>query len=149
MQESTLPRSLRANSLGRSGCGAGKWRRACKYVSGIEYLHRKSPCEMLIGGDGISNDVIALSTCLLMFVYLRARWHFVLIGGNVTAQSTGSRWGIGGGIQISENQLQALLPFAAPPPRPGHPGELARSWLVAPAYLLAHEKKWLITTKQK
>ena len=80
MQESTLPRSLRANSLGRSGGGAGKWRRACKYVSGIEYLHRKSRCEILIGGDGISNDVIALSTvsfnvCLpSRSLALRADW---------------------------------------------------------------------------
>ena len=29
----------------------------------FEYLHRKSRCEMLIGGDGISNDVITLGTC--------------------------------------------------------------------------------------
>ena len=30
-----LASSLRASSPGRSGCGAGKERRACKYVSGI------------------------------------------------------------------------------------------------------------------
>ena len=29
----------------------------------FEYPHRKSRCEMLIGGDYISNDVIALGTC--------------------------------------------------------------------------------------
>ena len=29
----------------------------------FEYRHRKSRCEMLIGGDYISNDVIALGTC--------------------------------------------------------------------------------------
>ena len=28
----------------------------------FEYLHRKSRCEMLIGGDGISNDVITFGT---------------------------------------------------------------------------------------
>ena len=28
--------------------------------------------------------------CFSMFVYIRARIHFVLIGGNLTAQSTGS-----------------------------------------------------------
>ena len=33
----------------------------------FEYLHRKSRCEMLIGGDGISS-VITLGTCFSMFV---------------------------------------------------------------------------------
>ena len=28
----------------------------------FEYLHRKRRCEMLIGGDGISNNVITLGT---------------------------------------------------------------------------------------
>jgi len=46
---------------------------------------------MLIGGDDISNDVITL-----------ARFRFALIGGNLTAQLTGSHRGIGGGIQIPE-----------------------------------------------
>ena len=40
----------------------------------FEYLHRKSRCEMLIGGDDISNDVITLGTCFSMFVYIRADW---------------------------------------------------------------------------
>ena len=44
---------------------------------------------MLIGGHDIS-----------MFVYIRTRFHFVLIGGNLTAQSTGRHRGIRGGIQI-------------------------------------------------
>ena len=57
----------------------------------FEYLHRKSLCEMLIGGAD-SNDVITLGTC----------FRFALIGGNLTAQSTGSHRGIGGGIQIPE-----------------------------------------------
>ena len=48
----------------------------------FEYLHRKSRCEMLIGGDDISNDVIILRTCFSMFVYIRAR--FALIGANLT-----------------------------------------------------------------
>ena len=68
----------------------------------FEYLHRKSRCEMLIGGDDISNDVITLGTCFSMFVYIRACLCFMLIGGNLTAQSTGSHRGIGGGIQIPE-----------------------------------------------
>ena len=66
----------------------------------VEYLHQKSLCEMLIGGDDISNDVITLGTCFLMFVYIRTRFRFALIGGNLTAQSTGSHRGIDGGIQI-------------------------------------------------
>ena len=79
---------------------------------------------MLIGGDDISNDVITLGTCFSMFVYIRARIRFALIGGNLTAQSTGSHRGIGGKIQIPEKQLQALLLFPAPPPE--RPGEFAR-----------------------
>ena len=67
---------------------------------------------MLIGGNDISNDVITL-----------ARFRFTLIGRNLTAQSTGSHTGIGGGIQIPETYLQALLPFPAPAPE--RPGELA------------------------
>ena len=57
---------------------------------------------MLIGGDDIRNDVITLSTCFSMFVYIRVRFCFALIGGNLTAQSTGSHRVIGGGIQIPE-----------------------------------------------
>ena len=81
---------------------------------------------MLIGGDDISNDVIILGTCFSMFVYIRARFRFALIGGNLTAQPMGSPRGIGGGIQIPEREtsLQAILSFPAPPPE--CPGELAR-----------------------
>ena len=57
---------------------------------------------MLIGGDDISHDVITLGTCVSMFVYIRARFPFALIGGNLTAQSTGSHRGIGTGIKIPE-----------------------------------------------
>ena len=71
---------------------------------------------MLIGGDDISNDVITLGTCFSMFVYIRARFRFALIGGNLTVQSPGSQRGIEGGIQIPETRLQALFPFPAPPP---------------------------------
>ena len=82
---------------------------------------------MLIGGDDISNDVITLSTCFSMFVHIRVRFRCELIGGNLTAQSTGSHRGIGGRIQIPETLLQALLPFPAAPPE--RPGELARRLL--------------------
>ena len=74
---------------------------------------------MLIGGDGISNDVITLGMCFSMFVYIHAHFHFMLIGGNLTAQSTGSHRGIRGGIQIPEGHSWKLS-FLFPP------GELAR-----------------------
>ena len=57
---------------------------------------------MPIGGGDNGNDVITLGSCFSMFVYIRARFRFVLISGNLTPQSTGSRRGIGGGIQIPE-----------------------------------------------
>ena len=69
---------------GRSGGGAGKRGKT------------------LIGGDDISNDVITLGKCVSMVVHIRARFRFELIGRNLTAQSTGSHRGIGGGIQIPE-----------------------------------------------
>ena len=90
----------------------------------FEHLHQKSRGEMLIGGDDISNDVITLGTCFSMLVYIRARFCFALIHKNPTAQSTGNHRGIGGGIQISEKYLQALLHFRAPPPE--RPRELPR-----------------------
>ena len=66
---------------------------------------------MLIGGEDISNGAITLGTCFLMLVCIRARFRFVLIGGNLTAQSKGSHRGIEGGIQIPETRraLESLL----------------------------------------
>ena len=60
-----LTLSLRASSPGRSGGGAGKeGELACTLCTSLEseYLHRKSRCEILIGGDDISNEDIALGT---------------------------------------------------------------------------------------
>ena len=68
----------------------------------FEYLHRKNQCKMLIGRDDISNNVITLSMCFSMFVYISTCFRFALIVGNFTAQSTGSHRGIKGGIQIPE-----------------------------------------------
>ena len=48
---------------------------------------------MLIGG---------MPRVFLMVVYIRARFRVAVIGENLTAQSTGSHRGIGGGIQIPE-----------------------------------------------
>ena len=92
--------SLRASFPGRSGGEVGIERRACNSSLEFEYLHRKRQCEMLVGGNDISNGVITLGVCFLMFVYIRARFRFALIGENLTAQSTRSHGGIGGGIQI-------------------------------------------------
>ena len=81
---------------------------------------------MLIGGDGISNDVITLGWCFSWLLLFRARLPFALIGGNLAVQSTGNHGGVGGGIQIPETQLQTAASsssfsrFAAKAP-----GELA------------------------
>ena len=69
---------------------------------------------MLIGGDDISNDIITLGMCFSMFVYIYARFCFMLIGRNLTVQSTGSHRGIGGGIQIPEGHSWKLS-FLFPP----------------------------------
>ena len=66
--------NLPANSPGRYDRGAGKGRRIqlqLRLWTEFEHLYRKSRCEMLIGGDDISNDVDA---CFSMFVYIRADW---------------------------------------------------------------------------
>ena len=90
--KSLMKDSLRANSSGCSGGGA----------PGILISASKKSCKKLIGGDDISNDVITIGTCFSMFIYIRARFRFALIGGNLTAQSKGSHRGIGSGIQIPE-----------------------------------------------
>ena len=79
----------------------------------FEYLHRKSRCEDLIGGD----DVITLGTCFSIFVCIRDRFRLVLIGGNLTAQSTGSHRGTGGGIQIPETVVAISPSFSCPSAR--------------------------------
>ena len=87
-----------------------------------EYLHPKSRCEVLAGEEDFSNDVVTLGTCISMFVYIRVLFHFAL-----TDESTGIHREIGGGIQMPEAKLQALLPFPAPPPE--RPGVLAsQAW---------------------
>ena len=69
----------------------------------FEYLHQKSQCEMLIGRDDISIDVITLGTCFsIFFFYVHACFRFTPIGRNLTAQSRGSHRGIEGGMQILE-----------------------------------------------
>ena len=85
----------------RSGGGAGKGRTACWNLNiCIEKVEGRGGalgrCEMLIGRDDISNDVITLGTYFSRFVYIRVRFRFTLIGGILTATSTGAtgnwRW---------------------------------------------------------
>ena len=120
--------SLWASSRGCSGGGAGKGRRACNYVSGIwicALTNRKRRCKMLIGRDDINNDTISLGMCFSMFVYTCTHFCFPLIGRNLTARSTGSHRGIGGGIQIPEKRHSCKAvrspsfscPFAKAPQR--------------------------------
>ena len=88
----------------------------------FEYLHQKSQCEMLIGRDDISNDVITLGTCFSMFFYIHARFHFMLIGRNLTAQSRGSHRGIGGGMKFQ--RCSCKRSFLFPPCRQSAPESL-------------------------
>ena len=52
----------------------GKGRRASLQLRlwNLNFLHGKSRCDMLIGGDDISDDVITLGTCFSMFPHIRA-----------------------------------------------------------------------------
>ena len=85
---------------------------------------------MLIGGDDISNDVITLGACFAMFVYIPARFCFVLIGGFdslVDEEPQGNwRWNSNSSLVAI-----ALLPFPALPPE--CPGELTHR-------IVLHEK---------
>ena len=95
---------LSASSMWRlGGDGAGNWRRACNSSLEFGYLHRKSQCQKLIGGDDISNDIITLGTCFSMFV-LCLCW-------NLTVQLTGSHSRIVGGIQIQRRICKLFFLF--------------------------------------
>ena len=85
---------------------------------------------MLICEDDISN-VIILGMCFSIFVYICARLHFVLIGGNLTAHVYGELQGNWMWNSNSKDihvvcKLSFLFPF---PPRE-RPGELARRLVV-------------------
>ena len=100
--KSLIKDSLRASSPRSLAAGRENEGELATTSMEFEYRHRKSRVKKLIGGDDISNDVITLGTCFSMFVYIRARFRFALIGRNLTAQSKGSHRGITGGIQIPE-----------------------------------------------
>ena len=120
--------SLRTSSPGCSVDGAGRGRIALNYVSEIWI----SICiENVDAKCWLAEMTLAMTWLPLagvfryvFFFYISARFCFALIGGNWTAQLTGSYRGIGGGIQLRETYLQVLLPFPAPPQK--RPWELAR-----------------------
>ena len=88
----------------------------------FEYLHWKSWCKMLIGGDDISNEVV-FNSCFSMFVYIRADWW--KSDSSVDREPQGNwRWN-------SNSRDSCKLSFLFPAPPPKHPRELAcRLWLV-------------------
>ena len=55
-----------------------------------------------------------IGTYFSTFVYIRTRFRFALISGNMTAQSTGSHRGIGGGISC---KVASSLSFSRPAAR--------------------------------
>ena len=77
---------------------------------------------MLIGGDDISNDVITLGTCFSVLVYIRARLRLALIGGNLTAQSTGSHRELE--VEFKFQRRSCKLFFLFPPRRQSTPESL-------------------------
>ena len=110
------------NSLWANSPGRGRKRKESLQLClwNLNICIEKVDANCWSGGDD-SNNIIPLGMCFSMFVYICAHFCFALIGGNVTAQLTGSHRGIGDGIQIPEMYLQALLLFPALP----CPGELA------------------------
>ena len=67
---------------------------------------------------------IPLSRVFSRFVYIRARFRFALIVGNLTAQSKESHKGMGSGIQIPEERRSCKLSFLSPPRNQSAPGSL-------------------------
>ena len=61
--------SLRASSPGALAAGREKEEELATTSLEFEYLHRRSPCELLIGGGDIINDVITLGACFSMFTF--------------------------------------------------------------------------------
>ena len=122
--------SLRKGSPGRSVDGAGKGRIALNCVSGIWKIYENVDAKCWLAEMTLAMTSLPLARVFRyvfffsFFFYISARFRFALISGNWTAQLTGSHRGIGGGIQLRETYLQAILPFPTPPPK--RPGQLAR-----------------------
>ena len=91
---------------------------------GFDYLHRKSRCVMLIGGDDIRNEALPLARVFQCLFPLRADWR--RSDSSVDGES-GNHKGIGGGIDGGNSNSRGVVassrPFPAPPP------ERNRAWL--------------------
>ena len=112
--------SVRASFPGGSGGRAGKEGELATSSLEFEYLHRKTRCEMPIGGGDIGNDVITLGSCFSIFVYIRARFRFALISGKSDASVDGNwRWN-----SNSRDVVASSPSFPAPPSE--SPGEFTR-----------------------
>ena len=72
--KSWIKDSLRARSPGSLAAGRENEGELATTSLEFEYLNRKSRFKKLIGGDGISHDVITLGKSLSMLVYIRADW---------------------------------------------------------------------------
>ena len=81
----------------------------------FDYLHRKKRCEMLFSGDDTSNGFITPGTYFSMFVYIRARFRFALIGGNLTVD--GEPQGNWRRNSNSRNVVASSLSFSRPAAR--------------------------------
>ena len=112
--------SLRASSSGRSGGWAAKRRRACSFVSG-KWISR---CEMLIGGDDVSNDAITLGTCFQCLFTIA----LVSASSWLTEIWQLSRRGATGELEVEFKfqRRSCQLSFLFPPRLPERPGEFAR-----------------------
>ena len=83
--------SLRASFSGCSGGGAGKgWDLATTCLE-FKYLHRqieKVAAKCWLAEMTLIMASLPLAHVFLMFVYIRARFRFALIGGNLKAQNS-------------------------------------------------------------
>ena len=88
------------------------------YVSGIWISASKKPMQKWWRKWWRHYPWRVLSRVFQCFLYIRVRFRFALIGGNLTAQLTGSHRGIGGRIQIPETLQVASFPsFSRPAAR--------------------------------
>ena len=95
----------------------------------FEYLHQKSRCKMLIGGDDVSDDVITLGACFHVFFNVFFSFAFVSALRWLAEIWLLSWRGVTEELEAEFKfqrrcKLQAFLPFPAPPLE--RPKELAR-----------------------
>ena len=127
--------SPRTSPLGRSSGGLGKGGRACSYVSGIwlSALKKVDPkCWLTEMTLVMTSLPLAFGfVCFSMFFYIRARFRFPLIGGNLTAQGReGGREGTTGEFEVKfKLQRRRCKLFLLPPHRQSTPESLLTGYL--------------------